>query len=167
MSDENGFDFRRPGERREPKRFEPPPWERDAFEEIGQRKAEPEAGAERAPVGAPPAAVKPEVSAPRITVAPSRGEGVDEATLIELLAGLAAEEPPAKRTFFGVAMGSALLLVALGSVLLIWAIAALMSAGRTGLTGTYAGAGLGLFGVGFIAGGVWLGYQALKRRGVL
>ncbi len=42
MGDQD-FNFRPPTERREPKQFEPPPWERDAFDEMARTKAEQEA----------------------------------------------------------------------------------------------------------------------------
>lgn len=183
MSDD-GFDFRPQPERREVKKqFEPPPWEREAFEEMQRRKAEQakqpvaaEADQESVadqrpePLEARPA---PEIagsaqaeSEPEDGQA-QRGTGLDDATVIELMAGLAAEDPPAEHSYFGVAMGASLFLAALGAVLLIWGVAALVGARVTGAVGTFAGTGLGLFGAGFLAGGIWMAYQALKRRGVL
>lgn len=41
MSD-GGFDFRPPPPRREARRFEPPPWERDQFEKLARERAEQE-----------------------------------------------------------------------------------------------------------------------------
>lgn len=42
MTDDQGFDFR-PRERRKTKRFEPPPWEQNQFEELARKRAEQEA----------------------------------------------------------------------------------------------------------------------------
>ena len=39
---DDGVDFRTP-ERREAKQFEPPPWEREQFEELERKRAEREA----------------------------------------------------------------------------------------------------------------------------
>jgi len=47
VSDE-GFDFQPPPPRREARRFEPPPWERDAFERHAREQAEREAAAQEA-----------------------------------------------------------------------------------------------------------------------
>lgn len=176
MSDD-GFDFRRAPERREAKQFEPPPWEREAFDELQRRRPdqdEPEVqqpadGSEQAAESSrtTPESTAPACSAEQGVEKSKPNGGVDEAQILEFLAGLAAEEPPAARTYFGVAMGTALFLIALGAVLLIWGVAALAGARRTGAVGTFAGTALGLFGAGFLGAGIWMAYQALKRRGVL
>ena len=87
--------------------------------------------------------------------------------MLEMLAGLAAEEPKPTTVYVPVALGTGLGLLALGGVLLIWAMAALVGSRQTGSMGQVGGAGLGLFGVFFLSMGVWLVYRTLKQRGVL
>jgi len=168
--EDQGFDFK-PGQKREAKRFEPPPWERDAFERL-QRGRELEAEPTPAPEApAAQAAEEPEnVAEGRADAwAEDRAQGAqpDEATMTEMLADLAAQEPPASRDYLGVSIGAALILGALGGMLVVWGMAALVSAGRTGWMGQVSGVGLGLFGAFFFGMGVWLLYRTLKQRGVL
>ena len=87
--------------------------------------------------------------------------------MVEMLAGLAAEEPKPTDAYVPVALGTGLGLLALGGVLLVWAMAALVGSRQTGSMGQVGGAGLGLFGVFFLSMGVWLVYRTLKQRGVL
>ena len=101
--DDQGFDFRKSPERREPKRFEPPPWERDAFPvkppgEDSEERPAGEAGEEPELVSAPEAYAAsegPAVEAPGETDSSSEQSDVanapSEAEMIELLAGLAQE----------------------------------------------------------------------------
>lgn len=183
MSDD-GFDFRRAAERRDTKRFEPPPWEREAFEELERKRAKEAAETEVAAAVAAQAVEECQEPAPKSREASQGGaacgpaEGpaagpaasggqADEARMIEMLAELSAEDPPATRDYFTVSLGASLLMVALGAVLLVWGIAALVGSRRTGAVGSFAGTGLLLFGAGFFGGGVWMAYQTLKRRGVL
>jgi hypothetical protein len=180
--DDQGFDFA-PTERRAPKPFEPPPWERDAFEELKRKQAEegPPAAAEereedQAPSTVPTAPASAEQSgrepeqvketAPG-SQEPDDGAEVDEAQVIEMLAGLAEEDPARPQGYFTVAFGAGLLMVAIGGVLVIWAMAALVSSRQTGWVGQWSGAGLGLFGAFFLGMGVWMLYRTLKQRGVL
>lgn len=177
MSDQ-GFDFRPPAEKRAPKAFEPPPWERDAFEELERKRAhevaQQESAAVRAAVSEPQEEVRPpETETPATSLGPeapgpgSEGGGVPESVVLELMAGLAAEEPTATEAYSGVALGTAIFLVALGGVLVVWAMAALVGARVTGWIGQMTGTGLGLFGLFFFGMGVWLLHRTLKQRGVL
>lgn len=185
MNDQ-GFDFHPPHQRREPKRFEPPPWEADAFQELqrklGEEQAEEEiasaiesleADGAEAPVPANPAvdaareaqtvgagwAAKPDE--------PVGEGGVDDRVVLEMLAGLAAEEPPATRGVWKVAIASALLLGALGLVLVIWGVAAVVGSKTTGVVGSFGGTVLLVFGAGFVAAALWLVVRTLRQRGVL
>jgi hypothetical protein len=191
--DDQGFDFRQPAHTREPKRFEPPPWEREAFADL-ERKREQEAAAAQAPTEPEGAPAEPSPPVPDDTeAAQSAGPGahaggqpadggngdapagvgdagaepLDERVVIEMMAGLAAEEPSAKTSFFAVGVGSAIVLVAIGGVLMVWGMAALVGARATGWVGQMGGVGLGMFGVFFFGMGVWLLYRTLKQRGVL
>lgn len=162
--DDQGFDFRKNPERREPKRFEPPPWEREVFP----------AGAPESAEEAPPAEViagqegvepEPEVEKPGPTAKPP-----SEAEIIELLAGLAQEVPDTSRMITNATLASVIGLTAFGMVLLVWGMAAFVRAGAAeagaGLARTGA-ATMGVFGAGFIASAMWLLYRLMKQRGVL
>jgi hypothetical protein len=172
--DDQGFDFQRvPAQKREPKRFEPPPWERAAFEEL--RKAS--EGAQAATTQA--------VSSPEREQTPARedtdgefvqreergGEsGPSEAEIIELLAGLAEEEPDARAPAMVVTVGSAAILAPIGLVLVLWGMAAMVKAGAATSGAGIARTGaviLLLFGAGFIGAAFWLVYRLMKQRGVL
>jgi hypothetical protein len=178
--DEQGFDFK-PEERREPKRFEPPPWEQAAFEELERTRAaqaprEPKQQREEEESGQPnePPASKEQESAPSAAVprtdgdvGPGQPTALDESQVIEMLAGLSEEDPARPRSYFTVAFGAGLFLVAVGGVLIIWAMAALVSSRQTGSVGQWSGAGLGMFGAFFLGMGAWMLYRTLKQRGVL
>jgi hypothetical protein len=178
--DEQGFDFKRPAGRREPKRFEPPPWEKDAFDELQKRKSEEEAKAaeiaavlEQASEPEPAAGRvdEAEPDAPEVRGAEPeeglKGGQLDERQVLELMAGLAAEEPPVARGIHKVAIATGMGLMALGAVLLIWGMAALVGSRQTGSLGQVGGLGLGFFGAFFMGMGLWLIYRTLKQRGVL
>lgn len=191
--DDQGFDFHKVPERRERKQFEPPPWERDAFEEL-QRQREAEqpvpqpAQPEPEPVAAPPAAVPPvaatpvqearqpqteAVRPPDAAEAPPQEaskQGPSEAEVLELLAGLAAEEPDATAPAMQVTVGASIVLLPIGAMMLFWGMAALARAASA-----QAGAGVArtgavvliMFGAGFVAAAFWLIYRLMKQRGVL
>ncbi len=124
---DDGFDFH-PPERREAKRFEPPPWEREAFEELERRRAEQKAAEQTAAaeleVAAPTqkveaAAPDQETPGAKVEVGPPEGDPrLDESEVAEMLAGLSAEEPREYRSLWRVAMASAIVLGAIGAVLI-------------------------------------------------
>jgi len=197
---DDGFNFQGP-QRREAKRFEPPPWEKEAFDELQRKRAEEEQAAEllRAheatrqethEVEPPPPSVEAEGAEP---VPPSGGaveppgdtpEGkvtdvqlvqpagtakaaADDPRVVEMLAGLAVEEPPVHKGFWKVAIASAIVLGAIGGVLIIWAMAAFVGAQKSGATGVIGGGVLLVFGAGFVFGALWLAVRTLRQRGVL
>ncbi len=169
--DDQGFDFRRAPERRERKPFEPPPWERDAFEQL-ERRREPEASAEQSVTErAEQAAGEPAGSDVRTAGTGSDAKkNLSEAEVLELLAGLAAEEPDAHAPATQVTVGASIVLLPIGVMMMFWGMAALARAASA-----QAGAGIArtgavtllVFGAGFIAAAFWLIYRLMKQRGVL
>lgn len=181
-----------PANRREARRFEPPPWEADAFKELELKRAvegaqdDPEIEAavaaavnevpDEQPV-VPPVRVVPEdepaaaqqAAAPAPAAVPAgeaaRKAELDEEHFASLMARLRDEEPSAANYWIAWVVVGFLMMV-LGAVMLIWAMAAYMKpdAGQVGTTG---GSILLLFGAGFIGGGAWFIYRGLKKRGVL
>lgn len=183
MSDQD-FDFHRPTERREAKRFEPPPWEREAFEELqrkrtteepGPEQAEPverEEPAEAAPVvgesaGASTAPSETPVERGAVSAGADGRPAVEERVVLELLAGLRAEEPSIQPTVQRVSLVSALIVSAIGTVMILWGMAALVGSRASGPIGVFGGAVLLFFGAVAIAGAVWLTVRTLRQRGVL
>lgn len=186
---DDGFDFRSPG-RREAKRFEPPPWEKEAFEELQRKRAEEEQAAEmlrahEAAQAVPPseaesaasAAAQPaegtvsqvgEVLPAEGKAAPDDESALDEKRVVEMLADLAAQEPKVDAQAWKVALGSAIVSGAIGGVLIVWATAAMAAAARSGsATGRIGGLILLVFGAGFVFGALWLAVRTLRQRGVL
>lgn len=168
--DDQGFDFRRGPERREPKRFEPPPWERGAFPGEAQEPVplveEPDQGAKHVLSAEVEAPQEP----PREQSGPEERTGPSEAEMIELLAGLAQEEPGVGGAITNATLAAVIGLTAFGMVLLVWGMAAFVRAGVAGDGAGLARTGaatMGLFGAGFIASAMWLLYRLMKQRGVL
>lgn len=204
MSDQ-GFNFNPAPERREAKRFEPPPWERDAFDELAKRKAaEDEAaraaeeeGASEAPTegqNAPTAAAQPEaVTAPPAeqpaagpealtarpveiepeqpaqAAGPASGE-IDQAQLLEMMAGLRAEEPSVNEAVHSIGLFWAVAIGLVGLMTLTWSGFAFVRAAQAtsgkqlGLVG---GMILAVFGLLFIGMAIWIVQRILRQRGVI
>lgn len=167
--DEHGFDFK-PVEKRDPRRFEPPPWERDAFE---RREREKERASEtEVRLKEPPAQEEeaPEVTAVEAETPPKvakEAPKLDEARVTEMLAALNVEDPPVDTRHGKVAVAVSLGTMALGAVLIMWGMAAFVGARDTGLFGRVTGVGLATFGAFFVGAGSWLLYRTLKQQGVL
>jgi len=153
-------------------RFEPPPWEREAFERF--RAERERAEAEARSVTQPPAGPSEPLAtqaAPTATAGRSieaaegaagsgdKPAGVSEAEIESMLVGLRAEEPPAARTNLAIVNTVIGLFVGAGVLLIVEA--ALLfgrtrAAGAGGMLGATASLLVMLAGVGFIAGAVLL-----------
>ncbi len=173
-------------QRREAKGFDPPPWERDAFEELSRKKAADRAEADLDAALAGLASPEPEPGEPAEGVhdeaglptpaeatpaqpggADGGGSAVDEARTAAMLSRLAEEEPDA-RAHGAIGLVVAGFLAVLGLMMLGWGIigavrtAGVSEAGPVGLIG---GVILGGFGIGLVAAAAWLAAKALKQRG--
>ena len=177
MSDQ-GFDFQ-PPPRHRARRFEPPPWEREAFERFSQQEAERQAaiaeaqrqesdvdGAEASEPGPSTPAGPEAASAPADTVTEAPRAKLDEKQVAEMMVELKADEPPALPHAWLVSAASGAVVVLIGLIVAVWGTAAL-ARGRTGAIAAAAGAVLLLFGIGFSAVGGWMVFKALRQRGVL
>jgi len=164
--------------RRTPKPFEPPPWERDQFDELARRKAEEAArleaaaAAEREAVQAAaaaltaseePAAVPEEgvVTAEQDAAAAGK-PAVDQVKLDAMLLELSGQEPSAVREVHRAGAIAAWVLAAFGSVMLGLGIVLLVRGGQQALAGSGIIAAVGLFVIGFA---IWLGYRASRGQG--
>jgi hypothetical protein len=145
-------------DRREAKRFEPPPWERDRFDALQQREAEvdqPEESGSAPAAGAGPAEAGPAEAEPA-SVVESTPDAASEAKVGTMLIQLSAEEPKIGHHVKTVGVFSAGLLMFVGLCMLVWgAMLLLVARGNIGasaiaLTVLFMG---GLFGgVGLVLG---------------
>lgn len=165
MSDQE-LNFRPPVQRRQPRRFEPPPWEKEAFEAARETAEETGREQEHGHVESEEQVRTQEQESKR-SDEPAAAGGVEERVMLEMLADLAAQEPKADKAVHRVAYASALFLVLVGGVLIVWGMAALVSSSTTGMVGTLGGSVMLLFGAGFTGAAVWLAIRTLRQQGVL
>lgn len=170
-------------DRRAPKAFEPPPWERAHFDELAKNKQAEESDARTTsePGGLPAEAAseaagttgpgnRPEESGGTGDV---KGQGtdssakVDDAALVEMMANLAAEEPPATQGLWQLGVIVAVGIGALGLMMLVIGAVGLSKTADSGPIGVLGGTILVGFGIGMIAIAVWMTVRTLKQRGVL
>lgn len=172
--------------RRDPRSFEPPPWEQAQFQELAKLKtAEPVVTPEEPQVHATiadadtslitPGAVADEViepqSPPTEAAGPIQtgdsGSAVDEAAMLEMMAKLAADEPPVVQSIWQLAIIASTVLGSIGLMMVVFGAVGLARTARTGLTAVLGGSTLISFGIGMIALAVWMAVRTLKQRGVL
>ncbi|MCX8006584.1 MAG: hypothetical protein N3B11_00500 [Coriobacteriia bacterium] len=117
--------------RREPRKFEPPPWERDAFEELRRRKEQERAerelqeALERARQAAAQPPAPPPQSAESEKPPPSQQEaaeaaGLDERAVERMLIQLSLEEPKATTHVATLANAVAAAMAAAGLGFVVW-----------------------------------------------
>ncbi len=166
-------------QRRQARQFEPPPWERDKFDELKRSRAEEEPVPEGADAGSlPPGEVV--LDAPPLgafDTAPTPGAsggseiaGIDEERLDTMMFELRAEEPSARQAGWQLRVAVAVFLLIVGTVMILWGMVALVKVTRIEaeqrmLAGLVSLAFL-IFGAGFIGLSGWLGYQVYQQRGV-
>jgi hypothetical protein len=185
---DQGFDFGPPPSKREARPFEPPPWERDQFEQHRRELAEREAAAQAArdqvlaeqeaarlveqgvavsaaaeTDGAQPEAAGENDEVPAAAV--PRAE-VDEKQVALLMLGLRAEEPRALEGAWVVNLAAGAVVAMVGFASGIWGAIALSKRGMP-VAGTLGAFVLLAFGLGFLGVGGWLIFKALRQRGVL
>jgi len=163
--------------RREPKRFEPPPWERSKFDELARRRAEEEAKQAEEAESAVQAAREPaeveqthtatEDERPVVAEQEEARAGVDPMQLEAMMSQLQAEETPISTGLWRAGIAAAVFLLVLGAVIMIWGVVALRATRGAGPTGTMGATILLFFGVAFIAMAVWTAIRSLRQRGAL
>ena len=183
--DDQGFHFQPESPRREARKFEPPPWEKDLSEQPAREQSE-QAMPGVEPSGgdtadrkweaqtAPPAARAAEVSN-QVRRGTASGEGpavapaekpVDEQMVARMLIELRAEEPAGLEGAWVVNAAAGFVLVLVGIMAGIWSATALAKPGM-GTIGFLAALSLLALGLGFLGVGVWLVVKALRQQGVL
>jgi hypothetical protein len=160
-----GDEFRiPPSQRKEPKRFEPPPWEREAFDEIQRRRAEQDADVEIAEAVSGLGKEEGEGEA----ALPAREAPVlDEQRVNAMLLELAATERQSHKRFERLNLVLMAVTAAIGIVLAVWGGAALSRAKQIGQVGILGGLGLMFFGALFFGVAAWMAVRQLRQQGVL
>jgi hypothetical protein len=175
-----------PLKRREPAKFEPPPWERDQFDELAKTRLEP-GPAEGAKIEQPVATAQTATVAEQVAEAVmesarssseepgSKGEGtsadapkeIDQKHLEVMMMGLRAEEPRPEEAYWKVVTIAGVLCSLIGLAITVWAIVAFATLGKSGARGMTLASVLMLFGLGFAGGGIWVVAKTLRQQGVL
>jgi hypothetical protein len=94
------------------------------------------------------------------------GQEISQAELMELMASLRTEDPPATGVW-KLGLVVAAFMAVLGAVLIMWGIVALMATRGAGQLGSMGATVLIVFGAGSIAVAAWTAYKNLQRQGVL
>lgn len=165
-------------------RWEPPPWEADAFDAIRRQREAEEADAEiaaaleeleaepareqSAPAAADGSAEEPlAVPSPAPVPAEASAPAPDiDAKVEAMLIHLKVEEPDATRNAWVVGALGSVFVGVLGLVMTVWGLVAFAKVGNVVSGGMAAGI-LILFGMGFVALAAWLMHRTLKFKGVV
>ena len=157
--------------RREAKPFEPPPWEREAFDELARQQErdqqEQEPGQEQAAEQCVAEPAAPDVSDEPPVRVEGRTRDLDESSVEMMLLALKDEEPDTSAGIWKVGLAAGAVVGAIGLVLVVWgavALARTMDVGPVGWVGSLV---IGLMGVGFVILGLWLAGRSLRKQGVL
>jgi hypothetical protein len=175
-----------PPTRREPAKFEPPPWERDQFDELAKTRLEPgpaEGAKLEQPLASAPAATAAEQVAEAVLESARsgaeepgpEGEGgsvaapreIDQKHLDVMMMGLRAEEPRPEEAYWKVTTIAGVMCSLIGLAITVWAIVAFATLGKSGARGMTLASVLMLFGLGFAGGGIWVVAKTLRQQGVL
>lgn len=143
------------------KPFEPPPWEKEQFEELARRRRASEQ----------PGAVEPvhrvvhEAGVSEVTTGPKENVLPAEADL--LLSRLRTQESGSSESLWktGLVLTSGVAII--GVVLVVWGITGLATIGETGAAGATGGSIMIFFGLFFVGVAAWLGVRIMRKRGVL
>ena len=169
-----------PPTRRDPAKFEPPPWEREQFDELAKARGEqelipvPETDEPPAiPVAEQIATAVREAETPEAagTASPMGGHAdrpaIDPKRVEVMLMGLRAEEPRPEEAYWVGTTGAGVVSALIGTAITTWGILAFVKLARSGVSGVALASVLTLFGLGFTGGGVWLVFRTMRQRGVL
>ncbi len=149
--------------RREPRSFEPPPWELEQFERLERERSRREQEAAPEPVTVP----VPEPAGESTVSAGSVPDEADPAELDAMFLALKAEEPPAMEGAWKFGLVSAALVGFIGLMLVVWGAVALARTVGSGPAGVMGAMIMSVMGSMFVALAAWVGVRSLKQRGVL
>ncbi|MBE0416328.1 MAG: hypothetical protein IBX63_01005 [Coriobacteriia bacterium] len=149
-------------QRREPRRFEPPPWEREQFERFEQEHAPATPRAAPESPFARPLGAEAEVPVPELAVPQTEAPGVDA-----MLLALKAEEPAVVEGAWRFGLVAAAFVGTIGLMLVIWGMVALARSAGSGPAGIMGATIMSVMGGLFVGLAAWMGARSLKQRGVL
>lgn len=161
--------------RRDPRSFEPPPWEREQFKELEKHKVttqdtageEPETASEPPQAAPSENAAEPALEPARVKRAEQGESRIDEAAMLEMMAQLAAEEPPAVQGVWQLALVASTVLGSVGFMMVVFGAVGMARAAKAGWTAMFGATVLLVFGLGMLGLAGWMIYKTLKQRGVL
>ncbi len=161
-------------EKREPRRFEPPPWEREQFEDLARRKADEQEEAGKEESSAPseeeasslPAEEPGQELAEQQMRPPGAKEEIPPEAFDMMIAALREEEPGATAETWKVGLAAAVLMGTIGLALVIWGAVALARTVGAGPAGVMGSAIMVIMGGLLVALSVWMGQRSLQQRGV-
>jgi hypothetical protein len=173
-----------PAKRREPSRFEPPPWEREQFEELSksrsaetpelaetpaeaQETAEPDGEAHAGEAEKPATAEVPESVSVAADRADAGSPAVDPNKVEMMMLNLRAEEPRVEEAYWRIATALGGVCSLGGLVITVWGFAAMTTLHGGGGFGALLASLVVMAGLGFIGVGVWLIVRAFRQQGVL
>ena len=160
--------------RKNPSRFEPPPWEKEQFDELAKKKAAEEARiASEQQVQQAQAETKrksEEDADRRLQEAAKRtaakGDGGEEIIdMGQMMVLLQAEEPSSGKGLWKAGVISGTFLAFVGAIFMVWGIVAIRVTQGAGSTGQLGAGILMFFGIGFIAIAAWTIQRSLRQRG--
>ncbi|MBS3973418.1 MAG: hypothetical protein KGZ89_00900 [Actinobacteria bacterium] len=148
-------------QRRQPKQFQPPPWE------IASEAGEGPLAAGREAEGRGEAKEVVAVVESSSADAPVKKEkvSVDDPRFVELMAQLSVAEASPNRHLWKAGVLSGLVLGSIGTMMLVWGVVATARTAQAGVAGMTGGAILMGFGMSFIGFSVWVIIRSLKQRG--
>jgi hypothetical protein len=170
------------GRRRDKPKFEPPPWERDLFDETSKSKQVEEPITQGAAPATEPAKVENEparmtdlsatlsevqLAEPEEDAGEPERPKLDDNQVEVLLMGLRAEEPRPENIFRRVTVIAGVVSSLIGLALVTWGFIALATPKQSGSGTAFLVGMLLLFGFALIGGGAWVVYTSLRQQGVL
>lgn len=160
-----------PEDKRAPRPFEPPPWEREQFEGLarGQGGEDPPAPPEPDAPQEATAASQPASTEERSEGAKAAGDnGVEspsEAQMDAMVIGLGAEEGPSSRSFFGCGVAASIVSAFTGTVVLVYSVVVYVRTSSAGALAVVGPMALAMTGLAILGSSLWLAVRTYNRRG--
>lgn len=155
--------------RKNPSRFEPPPWEKEQFDELAKKKA-----AEGARIASEQQVQQAQAEAKRkseedtdrrLQEVAECGDGETVTDMGQMMVLLQAEEPSSGKGLWKAGVISGTFLAFVGAIFMVWGIVAMRVTQGAGSVGQLGAGILMFFGIGFIAIAAWTIQRSLRQRG--
>jgi len=165
-----------PGQRRDKPKFEPPPWEREMFDQLAHTKAESDVAGtepEQQQLDSAPVQGEPRPAAESIPPAEAglqvdeERPGVEPQDIDFMMMGLRSEEPRSDKAYGRVATIVGAVCVVIGLAMATWGLVAASTPKKAGIVPLLIVITLLAYGAGFMIGGGYVIYRSLRQQGVL